>query len=287
MQCTQRPTFVGEIASGVLCATAVLFASGWIARRRREGLLATLRADGSDDARSGRRFRVPFGSTWLILPACALSWFVGGAVAGLPGAIAGAAATALTPRILLRRRTARRMEALESDLGDAVAAIAVTMRSGRSLTQAIAHAAGEVDAPLGPALLAVADRSELGVPFEASLDGLVKELPSADVRLVSGVLRIHRRTGGAMPGVLDQVAKTLRERRAAAREIRSLTAQARLSAVILGLLPIGFFLFLSATSRSDIAAAYHSATGATAIGVGLALQCGAYLWIRRLLQVDE
>src|SRR5206468_2572356 len=127
IQCTQRPTSVGETASGVLCATAILFASGWIARRRREGLLATLRAEGSNDARSGRRFRVPFGSTWLILPACALSWFVGGAVAGLPGAIAGAAATALTPRILLRRRTARRMEALESDLGVSVYTVDYSM----------------------------------------------------------------------------------------------------------------------------------------------------------------
>ena len=277
---------MADIAAGVLCASALLFASRWIAHRRREGLIAAVGAESSTDARDGGRFRVRSGAKWLVLPGCALSWLVGGALAGLPGSIAGAVATAVAPRILQRRRTARRMEALESDLADAVAAVATTMRSGRSLTQAIAHAAREVDAPLGPALMSVADRSELGVPFEASLDRLVEELPSADVRLVSGVLRIHRRTGGALPSVLDQVAKTLRERRAAAREIRSLTAQARLSAVILGLLPIGFFLFLSATSRNDIEAAYHSATGATAIGVGLILQGGAYLWIRQLLQVE-
>jgi tight adherence protein B len=222
----------------------------------------------------------------LILPGCALSWIVGGALAGLPGSIAAAAAVAVAPRILQRRRTTRRKEALESDLAGVVAAIAAAMRSGRSLKQAIAHAAGEAEAPLGPALMAMADRSDLGVPFEVSLDRLVEELPSADVRLVTGVLRIHRRTGGALPGVLDQVAKTLRERRAAAREIRSLTAQARLSAVILGLLPIGFFLFLSATSRNDIEAAYHSTTGAAAIGVGFALQGCAYLWIRQLLRVE-
>jgi tight adherence protein B len=232
------------------------------------------------------RFLIGSGLAWLIVPGCALSWFVGGAIAGLPGSIAAAVGMAVAPRIVRRRRSARSAEALESDLADAVVVMATTMRSGRSLTQAIAQAAGELNAPLGPALLAVADRSEFGVPFDVSLDRLVEELPSADVRLVSGVLRIHRRTGGALPAVLDQVARTLRERRSAAREIRSLTAQARLSAVILGLLPIGFFLFLSATSKNDIAAAYHSATGATAIGVGLCLQVGAYLWIRRLLQVE-
>lgn len=274
-----------EIASGMLCALAIMFASTCIAHRRRGGILSAAGVEPSGGGRA-QRFHLRSGSRWLVLPGCALSWFVGGALAGLPGSIAAVAAMAVAPRILLRRRTTRRMEALESDLADAVAAIAAAMRSGRSLTQAIAHAAGEADVPLGPALLAVADRSELGVPFDISLDRLVEEVPSADVRLVSGVLRIHRRTGGALPGVLDQVAKTLRERRAAAREIRSLTAQARLSAVILGLLPIGFFLFLSATSRNDIEAAYHSTTGAAAIGVGLALQGGAYLWIRQLLRVE-
>jgi tight adherence protein B len=277
---------VADVVSGMLCASAVLFASRAIAYRRRAGLMATAGVEPSSGSRGEPRLSARSRLTWLLLPGCVLSWLAGGAVAGLPGSVAAVVATAVAPRVVRRRRSARGAEALESDLADAVVVMAATMRSGRSLTQAIAHAAGELNPPLGPALLAVADRSEFGVPFDDSLDRLVEELPSADVRLVSGVLRIHRRTGGALPGVLDQVAQTLRERRSAAREIRSLTAQARLSAVILGLLPIGFFLFLSATSKNDIAAAYHSATGASAIGVGLCLQVGAYLWIRRLLQVE-
>lgn len=275
-----------DVVSGGLCVSAVLFASRAIAHRRRAELHAAAGVERSSGSMSAQRFPMRSGLTWLIVPGCVVSWFVGGAIAGLPGSIAAAVGMAVVPRIVRRRRAARSAEALESDLADAVVVMAATMRSGRSLTQAIAHAGGELNPPLGPALLAVADRSEFGVPFDVSLDRLVEELPSADVRLVSGVLRIHRRAGGALPAVLDQVAQTLRERRAAAREIRSLTAQARLSAVILGLLPIGFFLFLSATSKNDIAAAYHSATGATAIGVGLCLQVVAYLWIRRLLQVE-
>jgi tight adherence protein B len=277
---------VADVFSGVFCASAILFASRAIAHRRRTRLMATAGVELASGSTGEPRLSVRSSLTWLVVPGCMLSWLAGGVIAGLPGSVAAAVAMAVAPRIARRRRSARGAEALESDLADAVVVMAATMRSGRSLTQAIAQAGGELNPPLGPALLAVADRSEFGVPFDASLDRLVQELPSADVRLVSGVLRIHRRTGGALPGVLDQVAHTLRERRAAAREIRSLTAQARLSAVILGLLPIGFFLFLSATSKNDIAAAYHSATGATAIGVGLCLQVGAYLWIRRLLQVE-
>jgi len=154
------------------------------------------------------------------------------------------------------------------------------------LLQAISLAADDVGAPLGPSLRELGDRVSLGVPFPRSLDRWVNEVPIPEARLIGGVLRLQRRTGGDLPVVLDRLARTLRDRQAAAREVRSLTAQARLSGAILGFLPIGFFLFLSITSRRDIAAAYHSSIGATAIVAGLLMQGAAFLWIRRLLRVE-
>ena len=106
-----------------------------------------------------------------------------------------------------------------------------------------------------------------------------------DAELVVGVLALHRRTGGDLPRVLDQVAVTLRERSSAAREVRALTAQARLSGAILGLLPIGFFTFLWMTSRGDVEGAFASPVGVGAVVVGLMLEGLAFLWIRSLLAV--
>jgi len=218
--------------------------------------------------------------------ALSASFAVGGMVAGPPGALAGAAAALVAPRIRHRRTQARRAELVEAQLAEVVAGIATRLRAGLSLTQAIRSAADEVDEPLGPSLRELVDRTSLGVPFDESVERWTAALPSAETRLVAGVLTLHRRTGGDAPAVLDQVARTLAERRAAAREVRSLTAQARLSGAILGLLPIGFFLFLSATSRGDMAAAYRSTAGMAAILAGLAMQAAAFLWIRRLLQVE-
>ena len=101
-----------------------------------------------------------------------------------------------------------------------------------------------------------------------------------------GVLKLHRRTGGSLAATLENLAATLRERRGAARELESLTAQARLSATILGLLPIGFFLFLSIVARRDLQAAYEMPAGIAAIGLGLGLQVAAFVWIRHLLRVE-
>jgi tight adherence protein B len=192
----------------------------------------------------------------------------------------------LVPRALARRRSAKERALLDELLADAVASIGSALRAGLSLTQSLAHAGREIPPPLGPSLLRVADRTTFGIPLDDALTGWLDEVRTTDARLVVGVLRLHRRTGGALPRVLDEVAHTLRERRSGAREVRSLTAQARLSAAILGLLPIGFFLFLSTTSRSDIEAAARTGVGMVSIGVGLTLQLLAYLWIRSLLRVE-
>jgi tight adherence protein B len=211
---------------------------------------------------------------------------VGASVAGLLGAAMGGLAAIIIPVVRARRRRARRAEMMQEQLAQAVSVIAAGLRTGLSLLQAISLSADEVGAPLGATLRGLADRVSLGVPFPRSLDGWVAEVGVPEARLMAGVFSLHRRTGGDLPVVLDRLARTLRDRQAAAREVRSLTAQARLSGAILGFLPIGFFLFLSVTSRRDIAAAYHSSTGATAIVAGLLMQGAAFLWIRRLLRVE-
>jgi len=215
----------------------------------------------------------------------ALAAGAGFAAAGLPGAAGGPLAAVAARAWLRRRRAAREGELLEEQLGDAVSSVAAGLRAGLSLPQAIRFAADEGEPPLGPRLRGVVDRTAMGIPFDDALATFAGANDGPDVRLIVGVLRLHRRTGGDLPRVLDGLASTLRERRGAAREVRSLTAQARLSGAILGFLPIGFFLFLSVTSREDIAAAYRSRIGATAILAGLLLQGLAFVWIRRLLRV--
>lgn len=186
----------------------------------------------------------------------------------------------------LARSRRPRTDVVQGQLADAVAAIASGSRAGLSLPQAVQVAAEQTPPPVGLALREVVDRTRLGASLEEALDGWAAATPIPDVRLATAVLRLHRRTGGSLAPVLEGLAKTLRERRAAVREVRSLTAQARLSGAILGLLPVGFFLFLWLTARRDMAAALGASLGRTAIVVGLALEAVAFLWIRRLLRVD-
>lgn len=217
---------------------------------------------------------------WPVLAA-----LVGWSLDGLVTAALGAVGTMAYAAWVERRRGARRAAAIDEQLADSVRSLAAGMRAGLSVAQSIDHASREAESPLADAFRRVVDTVGVGGRLDGALARWAAEIGTDDARLVVGVLDLHRRSGGDLPRVLDQVAATLRERTDAAREVRALTAQARLSGAILGLLPIGFFAFLWTTSRGDVEGAFRTPVGITAVAIGLALEAGAFLWIRRLLEV--
>ena len=214
------------------------------------------------------------------------AWLLGDRIGGIAVGLAAVGVVATAPALVRRRRDAVRATAVQEQLAEAVGVIASGLRSGRSLAQSVELAADELSPPLGPSLRRVADRVALGDTLEDAIDTWALEVGGPDARVAAGVFGLHRRTGGALAGALDGLASTLRARRSAARELRSLTAQARLSATILGLLPIGFFLFLSVVAREDLQTAFGTSIGTGAVVLGFTLQACAYVWIRRLLRVE-
>lgn len=261
------------------------------------GLAAWLAERGSRSVRRGRLVRaLPFPrrvatptrrrgtiSRWVVWSAIGAlaSWSLFGPIVGIVGGVGGGVAWRARGRRRARAAAAERDE----QVVDAVVSVTAAIRAGQSVPQALAFAAAESAPPLRDALRRLEGALQVGVPLEQALRVWTDEVGTDDARLVAGVLAMHRRSGGDLPAVLDQVVETLRERRAAAREVRALTAQARLSGTILGVLPFGFFAFLWLTSRSDIEGALRSPAGVTVIGVGLVLEALAFLWIRSLLEV--
>jgi tight adherence protein B len=150
---------------------------------------------------------------------------------------------------------------------------------------ALRYAAAEADTPVRQGLERLVADLDVGVPIEQALELWRVASPGPDTDLVVGALELHRRSGGDLPAVLDQVTTSIRERVSVAREVRSLTAQARLSAWILGLLPVGFFAFLWLTARENVQGALATSIGIACLAVGLLLEGGAVLWIRSLIRV--
>ena len=262
------------LASGLL-AIAGLFAGRAVAIARADGVATRLGVE---------RHEPPARSpSWnLVWPPALL---IASVATGPVVAIAGIAGAALIRHLVRRRRRSRERYRAAEQIADAVGALSAGLRAGLSLSQSFAYARDEADEPLRSDLASLVDKIDIGTPVGEALSDWADAQGSEDALLIVGVLDLHRRSGGDLPTVLDSLAGTLRERRAAFRDVRALTAQARLSGVILGMLPIGFFGFLLLTSRREMLQAIGTPLGRTALGIGLGLELLAFLWIRHLLEV--
>ena len=211
---------------------------------------------------------------------------VGWAVARMPGVVTALVIAGVVRTVRRRRALAVSPVMVEERFADAVGALAAAVRSGASLTQAVRYAMTEAAPPVRDDLTRIVAQLDTGIALEQALRSWPDVRPSANVELVVGALELHRRSGGDLPAVLDQVVGAIRDRVSISREVRSLTAQARMSAWILGCLPVGFFAFLWLTSRRDIEGAMSTPVGIACVLAGLFLELGAFAWIRKLLVVD-
>jgi tight adherence protein B len=272
----------------MICLALAAFVFAGAARRRAaaERLVGQLAPSTEERPSSGSalwaaRMRGGIG-VFAALVGAGLGWALVGPLGVLVGGVAGAAAPVLWARS--RRRATQ--EALEAQLADMVAAIAVAVRSGLSIAQAVAFAAEDAESPLKEKMDRIIAEQAVGASLEVALSGFADAVGTDDARLLVLILSTHARTGGNLAAALEEVADTLRHRFDARRELRALTAQGRVSGLILGTLPIGFFLVLAATSRQNLGSVYRSAAGLAMVGGGLVLEGLAYVWIRRILHIE-
>ena len=186
---------IGAAAAASLALLAIAIVAGISAR---EGTAVRLEGLGSVGARADRRKRAH--PPWRALTAVGalVAGIVGYRIAGIVGSLAAVVALAIAPRVIRRRRARRRARQMQEHLADAVALVASAMRSGRSLLQAIELSAGELDPSFGATFRRLVDRVELGDPMDAAIDAWASDVGGPDARLVSGVLKLHRQTGGSL-----------------------------------------------------------------------------------------
>jgi Flp pilus assembly protein TadB len=163
--------------------------------------------------------------------------------------------------------------------------VARGVRAGSSLRQACADAATAAGPSAGAAGLATAvAEADRGTPLGTAFGRWAVTGATTDERLAAGALALAATAGGPQARALDGVAATLRERRAVVAEIRAQSAQARLSAVVIGALPLLFLLWAVATDRRTAAFLVVGPVGWACLGAGVGLEVAGALWMRRLLR---
>ena len=154
-------------------------------------------------------------------------------------ALLGFVAGCLVCLMVLSISIQRRQKAFINQLGDMLTMIANALRAGFSFMQALDHIASEMDDPVKGEVKRVVMDVNVGLPLEEALNNMTERIDSPDFNLVVAAVLIQRQVGGNLAQILDTISETINERVRMRREISALTAQGRLSGMILGLLPFG------------------------------------------------
>jgi Flp pilus assembly protein TadB len=292
----RRPTLAGQIerygpmaASGVAPAkeragtvaqTAVGLMEQVLRSRNAEPRLA-LRLDRGGITRSP--------AEWALLGVCvsaglaAVSTVVlANAVLGiLLGLVAGWAVMRVTLDIKISRRRA----AFDDQLPNVLQLVAGSLQTGFSLAQALDGVVREGAQPAAGEFARSLAETRLGVDLAVALDGVADRLQSADLRWVIMAIRIQRETGGNLAEVLRNTVATMRERAFLRRQVRTLSAEGRLSAYILLALPllVGGWLFYS--NPSYMRPLYTTFFGVSMLVTAAALFVIGAIWMRNLINI--
>ncbi|MHB9093461.1 MAG: type II secretion system F family protein [Eubacteriales bacterium] len=184
----------------------------------------------------------------------------------------------ILPRVLVKRTKLKRIQKFNSQIGDALVVISNSLRAGFSFLQAIELISREMPSPICDEFARTLREMNLGTPTEEALLNLITRIESEDLDLVITAVLIQRQVGGNLAEVLDGISHTIRERIRIKGEIKTLTAQGRISGIIVGALPLAIGLVLSVINPKYIGALFTNPvgwamliTGAISMMIGIAL----------------
>ncbi len=182
-------------------------------------------------------------------------------------------------------RGQKRCERFEEQLGDTLQMLSGGLRAGHSLPQAMDAVVHEAESPTREEFQRVMFETQLGHTLPQAMRNLADRVGSEDFEWVAEAVEIQRDIGGDLAELLDNVTSTIRDRRRVSRQIKSLTAEGRLSAVILFCLPLVMLGFMAAVNKTY----FHTLTESFAgnlmlVGAGTLMVVGG-LWLRRIVRL--
>ena len=183
-------------------------------------------------------------------------------------------------------RIDRREAAFTNQLGDCLMMVANAMRAGFSFLQAMDLISKEMEPPMSEEFKHVMRDINLGASVERALDDMDKRVNSPDFSLVVTAVLIQQQVGGDLAHILDTISETIQDRIRMRREVRTLTAQGRMSGWVLAALPIVTGLLISSISPGYMDPLFSNRWGHIAIAVAIVLELIGFFIIQRIVDID-
>jgi tight adherence protein B len=229
----------------------------------------------------------PLGRLVLLSLLCWLvpAWLVylktgAGIVSLIFGLVCGTA-----PLGYVRFKRGKRFDEFEKGLPAALDLIVSALRSGHSLISALGLVAKEIPDPIGREFRICFDEQNYGLELRTAMQNLTNRVPIQDVQMMVTAILIQKETGGNLAEVLDRCAHIIRERFQLKREIRTKTAQGRLTGWVLTAMPIGLGFVLYLLKPETMRLLWTRPLGLKMLYIGLGLMVVGGLIIRKIVRV--
>ncbi|MGN6744439.1 MAG: type II secretion system F family protein [Amnibacterium sp.] len=232
----------------------------------------------------------PAGFVLLVVCAAAVLAALGVLLGGLtlwsiPAALVLAALAPLGARIVLSVRTSRRRAAFADQLDDTLGLLSGGLRAGHSLLRSIDSVSQEMESPTREELARAVNETRIGRDLGEALLLTAQRMRCDDFLWVAQAVAITQEAGGNLSQVLDQAGRTIRERNQIRRQVKALSAEGRLSALILLLLPVAVLLLLLVIRPGYFAGFFTSIFGIAAMGAAVVLMVVGTIWMRVMVRV--
>jgi len=192
----------------------------------------------------------------------------------------------LIPRFVLQHMRQSRLDKFEQQLPDALLMLASGMRAGASLTISTQQLVRESEAPIAQEFELMLREQRLGVALDAALENLLARVPLQSLSLVVAAMRIANETGGGLAEALDRAAQTLRSKMAMEGKIKALTAQGKMQAWVVGMLPLTLIYVLSKMEPEAMEKLWTTPIGYGTLAAIAILEFFGIVLIRKIVAVD-
>lgn len=203
-----------------------------------------------------------------------------------PAAVLASAVAALVPGLYVKNRKRSIIHKIDQQLPDTIALLSNTLKAGYSFLQAVDAAAKELPAPISLEFQRILKEVNLGVNMEKALEELGKRVQSKDLELIIMAVLIQRQIGGNLSEILDNISETIRSRIKIKGEIRILTAQGRISGLIISLMPAALGIFLYIINPSYISLLFTEPLGMGMLFGALCMQGIGIFLIRKIIRIE-
>ena len=221
-----------------------------------------------------------------ILLVCASIFLAFALTESLIAVLVLALASALVPPMLVKRSRARRTARFNNQLGEGLVIMANSLRAGFSFLQAVDTLSKEMPPPLSTEFARLLKEMNLGTPTEEALTRLMERVDSEDLDLVVTAVKIQRQIGGNLAEVLDKIGHTIQERIRFQGNLKTLTAQGRISGLIISLLPVFILAFVMTVNPSYMSPLFSSPAGIVMLGLAVCSQVIGLLLIRKIVNIE-